>query len=104
MSEPLDDLEMHELLRLMYPDLIRSDDDAYFTLSQDICNDVTVYLGDGFEPTLAEFIGRLVMLTMPMRSGLTERLSHCVGSVKISNGEAHMIAAVRRDVIPPQIT
>ena len=31
--QPLDDLEMHEQLRLMYPEHIRSDDDAYFELS-----------------------------------------------------------------------
>jgi len=95
--EPLDDLEMHELLRLIYPEHVRSDDDEYFELSQDICDNATVNLGDGFEPKLSDLIGRLVMLTMPMRGGLTDRLSHCLGAVKIENGSAHMIAAVRRD-------
>ncbi|RTL06116.1 hypothetical protein EKK58_06245 [Candidatus Dependentiae bacterium] len=44
----LDDLEMHELLRLLYPEHIRSDDDDYFELSQQACESM-VDLGDGFE-------------------------------------------------------
>ena len=97
--KPLDDLEMHELLRLLYPDHIRSDDDEYFNLSQSICMDATVDLGDGFEPTLADLLGRAVMLTMPMESGLTRRLSHCLGMVTIKDGSVQMVAAVRRDAM-----
>jgi hypothetical protein len=96
--KPLDDLEMHELLRLLYPDHIRSDDDAYFELSQAVCESATVDLGDGFEVTLADLLGRVVMLTMPLASGLTDRLYHCIGKVTIRDGKAEMIAAVRRDV------
>ena len=95
--KPLDDMEMHDLLRLLYPDHIRSDDDEYFNLSQSICMDATVDLGGGFEPTLADLLGRVVMLTMPMESGLTRRLSHCLGTVTIKDGSAQMLAAVRRD-------
>lgn len=96
-TKPLDDLEMHELLRLLYPEHIRSDDE-YFELSQDVCEHATVDLGDGVEVELADLLGRLVMLTMPMESGLTKRLSHCLGAVTIKDGSAQMIAAVRRDV------
>jgi hypothetical protein len=96
-TKPLDDLEMHELLRLIYPDHIRSDDDEYFELSQNICDHATVDLGDGFEPTLSDLLGRVVMLTMPMESGLTKRLSHCIGAVTIKDGSVQMMAAVRRD-------
>lgn len=96
-AKPLDDLEMHELLRILYPDHIKSDDDEYFELSQSICMDATVDLGDGVEVYLADLLGRVVMLTMPMESGLTRRLSHCLGKVAISDGQAKMIAAVRRD-------
>lgn len=55
--QPLDDLEMHELLRLMYPEHIRSDDDAYFELSQQACESI-VDLGDGFEVPLPELLAR----------------------------------------------
>ena len=75
---PLDDLEMHKLLRLLYPEHIRSDDDAYFELSQQACESI-VDLGDGFEVPLPELLARVAMLTMPMQSGLTGALSHCLG-------------------------
>lgn len=97
-TKPLDDLEMHELLRLLYPEHIRSDDDEYFELSQDICDNATIDLGDGVEVSLADLLGRVAMLTMPMESGLTKRLSHCLGAVTIKDGSAQMMAAVRRDV------
>ena len=95
--QPLDDLEMHELLRLLYPEHIRSDEDQYFELSQDAC-EASVDLGDGFEVPLADLLARVAMLTMPMQSGLTGTLSHCLGEVTIANGTAQMRAAVRRDV------
>lgn len=94
---PLDELEMHELLRLLYPEHIRSDDDAYFELSQQACEFI-VDLGDGFEVPLPELLARVAMLTMPMQSGLTGTLSHCLGEVTIADGAAQMRAAVRRDV------
>jgi len=97
-AKPLDDLEMHELLRLIYPENIRSDDDEYFELSQDICDNATIDLGDGAEVSLADLLGRVAMLTMPMESGLTKQLSHCLGSVTIKEGSVQMVAAVRRDV------
>jgi len=97
-TQPLDDLEMHELLALLYPEHIQSDEDQYFELSQEVCESATVDLGDGFNVTLADLLGRVVMLTMPMASGLTGRLSHCIGKVTIADGKAQMIAAVRRDV------
>lgn len=96
--EPLDDLEMHELLRLLYPEHIRSDDDAYFELSQQAC-EATVDLGGGFEVPLSDLLARVSMLTMPMQSGMTGRMSHCLGEVTITNGAAQMLAAVRRDVV-----
>ena len=99
---PLDDLEMHDLLRLLYPDHIRSDDDAYFELSQQACESM-VDLGDGFEVPLPELLSRVAMLTMPMQSGLTGTLSHCLGEVTITDGSAKMRAAVRRDVTNPSI-
>ena len=95
--QPLDDLEMHELLRLLYPEHIRSDEDQYFELSQDAC-DASIDLGDGFEVTLADLLARAAMLTMPMQSSLTGTLSHCLGEVTIVDGAAQMRAAVRRDV------
>lgn len=95
--QPLDDLEMHELLRLLYPEHIRSDDDVYFELSQQACESI-VDLGDSFEVPLPELLARVAMLTMPMQSHLSGMLSHCLGDVTIADGTAQMRAAVRRDV------
>jgi hypothetical protein len=97
-AKPIDDLEMHEILRLIYPEHIKSDDDEYFELSQDIC-EVLIPLGNGAEVTLAELLGRVVMLTPPMKSSLAGRLSHCLGSVKLVPGDMQMTAAVRRDFV-----
>ena len=97
-ARPLDSLEMHELLRLIYPQHIRSDDDEYFDLSADICDNTMVDLGDGFKVSLADLLGRVVMLTMPMQSALDGGFSHCLGEITIKDGSAHMMAVVRRPI------
>lgn len=95
-AQPLDDLEMHELLRLIYPDHIRSDDDEYFYLSADIAENCIVDLGDGFEVSLADLLGRVVMLTTPLESGLTRKLVHALGKVIVSDSSVQMHAVVKR--------
>ena len=95
--KPLTDLEMHELLHLIYPEHIRSDADEYFDLSSEMV-DYPIDLGDGFEVTLAELLARVCMCAIPMRSALSGEFSHCLGKIKIKDGEAHMLAAVRRPV------
>jgi len=97
-TKPLDDLEMHDLLSLLYPEHISGDDDKYFDISTNVCEYSTVDLGEGFEVTLADLLGRVVMLTMPMQSGITGTLSHCIGKVTVKNLDVQMEAAVRRDV------
>lgn len=94
--KPLTDLEMHELLRLVYPGHIRSDDDEYFDLSADITENCIVDLGDGFEVSLADLLGRVVMLAMPLESGLTGALVHALGEVTVSDSSVQMDAAVKR--------
>ena len=101
-EKPLDELEMHDLLSLLYPEHIVSDDDAYYDLSQQACES-TVDLGDGFQVTLAELLGRVVMLTMPMHSGLTDLIVHCLGRVNVADGAAQMEAVVVRDVVIPAV-
>ena len=94
--KPLNDLEMHELLRLIYPEHIQSDEDHHFELSADIAENCMVDLGDGFEVPLAALLARVCMLTMPMKSDLSETYAHCLGEIRIRGGNAHMLAAVRR--------
>ena len=96
-TKALDDLEMFELLQAAYPDKFPGDEDETFEAALNFASELS-----GFEE-LAELLGRVVMLTMPMKSGLTERISHCLGKVSIENGSAHMLAAVRRDVVTPNL-
>ena len=93
-TQPLDDLEMFELLQACYPEKFPDDEDETFEAALNFASELY-----GFDE-LADLLGRVVMLTMPMTSGLTERLSHCLGQVKFADGAAHMMAVVRRDVTP----
>ena len=91
-NQPLDDLEMFELLQAAYPEKFPDDQDETWEAAQSFADEIS-----GWE-AVADLLGRVAMLTMPMESGMTKRLSHCLGTVVISNGSAHMRAAVRRDV------
>ena len=93
-TQPLDELEMFELLQACYPERFPDDEDETFEAALNFADELY-----GFDE-LADLLGRVAMLTMPMKSGLTERLSHCLGTVKFSGGAAHMMAVVRRDVVP----
>ena len=95
-ARPLDSLEMHELLRLIYPEHILSDEDMYFDLSADVAENCIVDLGDGFKVTLADLLGRVVMLTTPLESGLTGKLVHELGKVTVSDSSVQMYAVVKR--------
>ena len=94
--EPLDDLETHDLLRLICPEHIRSDEDEYFELSCEL-RGIPIDLGDGFELTLAEFLARIVHLAMPMKRPMTGKFFHCLGEVSLHKGELTMAAAVKRE-------
>ena len=90
-TKPLDDLEMFDLLRAAYPEKFTDDEDATWEAAQQFADEIS-----GWDD-VADLLGRVVMLTMPMSSGLTKRTSHCLGAVTIRDGSAHMVAAVRRD-------
>lgn len=91
-TKPLDDLEMFDLLQAAYPEKFPGDDDKTWEAVQEFADEIS-----GWE-AVADLLGRVAMLTMPMESGMTKRLSHCLGKIEIANDKAHMIAAVRRDV------
>lgn len=92
-AKPLDELEMFELMQAAYPEKFSGDDDETWEAAQLFADEIC-----GWED-VAELLGRVAMLTMPMQSGLTKRLSHCLGRATIRDGRAHMIAAVRRDAV-----
>jgi hypothetical protein len=90
-AQPLDELEMFELLQLAYPDKFKDDSDESWEAAQQFAEEISGW------NEIADLLGRVAMMTMPMKAGLTGRLSHCLGQVTIEGGSAQMIAAVRRD-------
>ena len=93
-AKPLDDLEMFELLQACYPEKFPDDEDETFDAALDFASELS-----GFDE-LADLLGRVVMLTIPMESSLTKKLYHCFGPVTLSDGEARITAVVRRPVTP----
>jgi hypothetical protein len=91
-AKPLDDLELFDLLKAAYPEKFKEDDDATWDAAQQFADDISGW------HDVAELLGRVVMLTMPMESGITGRLYHCLGVVTIKDDVTHMTAVVRRDV------
>lgn len=92
---PLDDLEMYELLTLAYPEEFEEfdDEEEAFSFAQDLAYDIG---HNGFEG-VAELLGRVVMLSQPMRSPISGKLQHCLGDIKIKDDQVLMMAAVKRD-------
>lgn len=88
--QPLDELEVFELLQAAYPEKFPDDNDETFDAALQFVDEVDA----------RELLGRVVMLTMPMQSGLTQRWSHCLGKVTVKDDHVHMEAAVRRDFKP----
>lgn len=91
-AKPLDDLEMFDLLQAAYPEKFADDNDDTWEAAQQFAEELS-----GWD-AVADLLGRVAMLTMPMESGMTKRFSHCLGKVTIKDGSAQMMAAVRRDV------
>ena len=90
--KPLDDLEMFELLQAAYPEKFADDENETWDAAQQFADELS-----GWD-AIADLLGRVAMLTMPMESSLTQRLTHCLGVVTIKDGSGQMMAAVRRDV------
>lgn len=90
---PASDLELYEVIVAAYPD--KFDENAEGDIWYDVMEFVEEEIGD--TEAIMELIGRMVYLTSPMESGLTKRVSHCIGPVTITDNKAHMVAAIRRD-------
>jgi len=88
----LDELELYELIRLAYPEKFPEDDDETWDA-------ISYFVEDELVGTdaIADLLGRVVMLSMPMHSELSGMGFHALGEVITkTNGEATMIAAVKR--------
>lgn len=87
---------MHDVLRLAFPELIMSDEDHYFDLSVSACR-YDISLGERCSFSLADLLGRVTMLSNPVKSELNGKLYHCLGEVSIIDDYVNMTSAVRRD-------
>lgn len=90
--QPLDELEMFDVLQAAYPEKFSDDNDETWDAALDFADNL-----QGFD-NLAELLGRVVMLTMPMHSELSGLNSHCLGKVEVADGQVRMMAVVRRAV------
>lgn len=85
----IDHLEVHEILRELYPKVIPDDSDESYDASVDVAEQV-IWIGDE-EVALGEFIHRLLELTPTVTSPLTGKEFHAF----VKNG----IALAKREAL-----
>ena len=89
---PLDDLEMFELIRAAYPEKFSGDDDDTWEAAQSFADGLS-----GWED-VADLLGRVVMLSAPMKSHMTGQLSHCLGRVTVAGDSMNMVSVISRPI------
>lgn len=100
-AKPLDELELYELVVAMYPKKFADRDEA----GDDIWDEVMEFVEDELvgellctEEGLRELLGRVLLLTQPIRSELTGELFHALGTVEIKGEQVHMLAHAKAKV------
>lgn len=97
--QPLTDLERFDLLQAMFPGELSDDDEGWDAM------DDLVY--DKFDIDPEDFdrlVGHLVMCAPVMGSALTDEKHHVLGTINVSDGQQHVIAAVKRDAVEADTT
>lgn len=90
---PLNDLEMFELMRAAYPERFKDDENETWNDVMDFADTI-----NGFDE-IADLLGRVATLAMPMTSPFDGEAHHVLGSVVISETGVSMCAAVKREVM-----
>lgn len=96
---PLSDLELYELLVAAYPEKFDADSeddlwDDVMEYADELVTDIDVH-------GLMDLLGRVVMLTHPVKSAISGHIMHALGTVEIVAGwpaQIHMTACVTRKV------
>ena len=92
MITPLNEQEMYGLLKAAYPGKFADNDDG-FEDAQEFAEDLSGW------SEVADLLGRVVMLAVPMKSVLRNCTDHVLGEVKKENdGSYYVLAAVKRSV------
>lgn len=89
--QPLDDLEMVELIWAAYPERFKDESNEDWEAALQLAEEI-----DGFDD-LADLLGRVVMLTIPAASSFTGDYYHTLGKVVKGGGSWNMVAAVKRE-------
>lgn len=92
--QPLDDLEIFELLQAAYPEKFPDDEDATWEAAMEFADTF------GGLDAFAELMGRVVLLTIPVESPLTGAMYHTLGEMVETGGTPYLRAAVRRPYSP----
>lgn len=98
--QPLTDLELFELIVAAYPEKFGEREET-----DELWDEVMGFVEEGLDGDLEDefglrrFLGRIVMLTMPMTSALRGTERHVLGKVEKVGDEYRMTAAVKRHVI-----
>lgn len=97
-AQRISDLELYELVVAMYPEKFAERDEA----GDDLWDEVMEFVEDDLvgellcsEEGLRELLGRVLLLTHPIRSGLSGALFHALGTVEIKGDQVHMLAHAR---------
>lgn len=94
-AQRISDLELYELVVAMYPEKFAERDEAGDDLWDEVMEFVEAELiGDLLcdEHGLRELLGRVLLLTHPVRSGLSGELFHALGTVEVKGDQVQMTA------------
>jgi hypothetical protein len=89
-SKPLTDIEMFDLLQILYPDTFQDDDEGW-EKAMDFVENLS-----GVD-NIADLLGRVVMCTMPLQSTINGELHHALGKITLFNNSSNMCAVVKRN-------
>lgn len=103
----ISDLELYELVVAMYPEKFAERDEA----GDDLWDEVMQFVDEELcgellqeEQGLRELLGRVLLLTHPIRSGLSGNLYHALGTVSISGTQVNMMAHAKSEIATEPFT
>lgn len=86
------ELEMYEVLLAAYHDKFDENGDNW----DEVLEFAEELVSSGDTDVLADFIGRMVKLTNPIQSMLSDGYEQCLGKVRSSGNTVYMDAAISR--------
>ncbi|MBO2834625.1 hypothetical protein [Pseudomonas aeruginosa] len=97
----ISDLELYELVVAMYPEKFGARDEQ----GDDLWDEVMEFVEDDLvgellctEEGLRELLGRVLLLTHPIQSGITGKLYHALGVVEVIGDKVQMQAAAKSEI------